>query len=238
MQIKQGNCAICGKHTELTFEHIPPKCAFNDKLIFVQKHDHLFETKSYLYGKKQKSHKGQGLYSLCQSCNNNTGDWYSRDYCDFAQQGLTILTKQENPNYIEGQYMIKPLNVFKQIITMFMSADRLGYLQSKKELVNFILNKSSNLFPDNLRVFIYSNASHYKRLLGYCSAYDEILGIQKWSEINFKPFGYILAEDSGPANENMVEITDFSKFNYDKRYQVNLTTAYLKVSSPIIGMYG
>lgn len=33
-----GNCHICDKYGKLTFEHIPPKCALNNKIaLFHQK---------------------------------------------------------------------------------------------------------------------------------------------------------------------------------------------------------
>jgi hypothetical protein len=48
-----GACALCGKPSNLTFEHIPPQCAFNSKPIYVQSHEHLTDENSYLYGKKR-----------------------------------------------------------------------------------------------------------------------------------------------------------------------------------------
>lgn len=233
-----GKCAICGQHKKLTFEHVPPQSAFNNKSIYIQTHDYLFEERSYLYGKKKKSNKGFGGYTLCESCNNNTGDWYARDFGDFAHQGMQAIQNLNAPSYnIVGRYDIKPLNVLKQIVTMFMSADKSGHLQSQKDLVDYILNKDSQLLPDRYKVFIYSTLSSTKRFLGYSSVYDPQLGIQNWSEINFQPFGYLLAEESGPAHKDMVEISIFNRFKYNEQKEVFLITPYLNVVSPIIGDY-
>lgn len=233
-----GKCQLCGKHGDLTFEHVPPASAYNNKPIYVQVADHLIESSSPRYGKRMKNNKGFGAYTLCKSCNNHTGTWYGKDFCDFARQGMQFLMAMETPGYVSGQYKIKPLNVLKQILTMFMSADKTGHLQSNSQLVEFLLLKESQVIPRNLKVFLYSNASSQKRMLGYSVSYVEGLGIQKWSEINFQPFGYLLAEDSGPAHPNMIDITDFVKCTYDKEHLVTMTTAYLKVSSMFIGMYG
>jgi len=238
MKNKVGKCQLCGEHKELTFEHVPPASAYNNKPIYVQVSDHLIESKSPLYGKRMRSNKGFGAHTLCISCNNNTGAWYGEDFCNFARQGMDLLSAMETPGYVSGNYQIKPLNVLKQILTMFMSADRTGHLQSNSELVNFLLSKESQAMPKSLKVFIYSNASSQKRMLGYSVSFVEGLGIQRWSEINFQPFGYLLAEDSGPAHPNMVDITAFAKCPYDKEHIVTMTTAYLKVSSMFIGTYG
>jgi hypothetical protein len=74
-------------------------------------------------------------------------------------------------------------------------------------------------------------------MMGYSVVYNPILGVQKWSEINFQPFGYLLSEDSKPAHEHMCDITNFGKINYDKELSVEISTPYLNVESPWIGTY-
>jgi hypothetical protein len=233
-----GKCALCGKQDVLTFEHVPPRSAFNGKPTFVQGHDHLIDEKSPVYGKRMKSNKGFGAYTLCMSCNNLTGDWYARDFCSFAHQGMIIISNLTPQPYISGDYKIKPLNVIKQILTMFMSADKSGHLQSCVELTNFLLNREHNSFPKNLKIFLYSTVSPFHRLFGYAIVYHEVLGIQRWSEINFHPFGYVLAEDSAAPHNDMLDITPFTEFEYDKEVKIRMTTRYLVVQSPFLGIYG
>lgn len=236
-RIIEGNCALCGEFKKLSFEHVPPAAAFNNSPIFIQGYEHLTNENSYLYGKKKKSNKGFGGYTLCESCNNNTGDWYARDFVEFALQGMEII-KSFDPQYnIKGTYTIKPLNVIKQILTMFMSADKSGHLQSQKELVDFILNKEAIGMPERYQVYLYATLSPFKRMMGYSIVYDPKLGIQKWSEINFQPFGYFLTEESKPAHEHMCDISTFGSINYDKKLSVEISTAYLNVNSPAIGFY-
>ncbi|RNI27375.1 hypothetical protein EFA69_14645 [Rufibacter immobilis] len=235
---QEGQCALCGEVRKLSFEHVPPQSAFNDKPILMQSHEHLFDDKSYLYGKKKKSPKGFGGYTLCVQCNNNTGDWYARDFADFAQQGMAIIKSYERLQYtIRGTYHIKPLNVIKQILTMFMSADKGGHLRSQKDLVSFILDRDSKALPERYKVFLYSTLSPIKRMMGYSAVYTPEHGVQKWSEINFQPFGYLLAEESAAAHEHMCNISSFGNFAYNEKRTVKITTAFLNVESPWIGDY-
>ncbi len=189
------------------------------------------------YSKDTLSQKGLGSYTLCSSCNNSTGGWYGDSFKDFATQGMEILKKQDSA-VVRGIYTFKPLNVFKQIITMFLSADKSGYLRTQYKLDEFVLNKTLNSFPDELKIYIYSNASPYKRFIGYCLSTDHEFKIQKWAEINFQPFGYLLTENSTPPNELMVDITSWYLQKYDDLKRVDMTTCYLKVSNSIIGTYG
>jgi hypothetical protein len=73
--------------------------------------------------------------------------------------------------------------------------------------------------------------------MGYSVVYTELYGIQKWSEINFQPFGYLLAEDSMSAHRDMLDITSFGQYKYDEEVKIKMTTRYLNVTSPFIGKY-
>ena len=232
----EGTCAICGQFGKLSFEHVPPQSAFNNKPIYMY-NDLNFDENAKKIGKRKKSNKGFGSYTLCEPCNNNTGNWYAKDFASFAQQGMEAVHAADSLA-IQHVYTIKPLNVFKQIMTMFMSADKGGHLRSQQGLVDFLLNRTSNELPEEYKIYIYSNTSPVKRMLGYCVVYDPVLGIQKWSEINFQPFGYLPTENSQPAHEFMVDITPWSKMPYGQSYNVKMITAYLKVSTPVIGTYG
>ncbi len=238
-----GICALCGNLAKLSFEHVPPQSAFNDKPILIQTSEHLTDSASRLYGKKGKSNKGFGSNTLCESCNRNTGSWYGSSFKDFAHQGMEILTNAASASQlpqVSGVYTIKALNVYKQIMTMFMSADKSGILRSDKKLTDFILDKISIDFPDRYKLFIYSNASPIKRMFGYMSVTDAVdleFGTQNWCEINFQPFGYLLADNSRAPHKLMLDITSWHNFPYDTSITMDMTTAYLKVSSPIIGTY-
>jgi ABC-type uncharacterized transport system substrate-binding protein len=61
--------------------------------------------------------------------------------------------------------------------------------------------------------------------------------IVNWSEINFKPFGFLLTFNSSPPNEYMADISGFSLQEYDKSFYLDINAAYLKISSFETGVY-
>lgn len=85
-----GKCALCGRDCELTFEHIPPRKAFNwipEKTISGEQlicslTDSNRMPWDFSGLKYQNDQKGMGAYTLCQTCNNNTGTWYGDEYVD------------------------------------------------------------------------------------------------------------------------------------------------------------
>src|SRR5580693_1774474 len=88
-----GRCCICGTEGKLSFEHVPPRKAFNDQpLLFADKERLRSGGHPDEYDTGGKEHqKGSGTYTLCEKCNNDTGGWYGRAYVDFAKQGMEYL---------------------------------------------------------------------------------------------------------------------------------------------------
>ena len=180
MEIK-GICALCQEEKVLTFEHVPPRAAFNNKPLFVKKAEHLFplpveEGKiNYSYGKRHLSNRGFGYERLCKECNNNTGARYANDYVEFAKQGMIILQsikdKKEvdtvSETVVKFKLKIKPLNIFKQILLMFVTIDASNIVGNTAKMKSFLENKESNDFPTEINVFMYCTSSDVKRRIGY-----------------------------------------------------------------------
>lgn len=235
--IPPETCFLCGEQRELTFEHIPPQCAFNNRPMYVQKHEHLVDESSRVFGKMMKSQRGFGKNCLCAQCNNSTGNWYVKDFCEFTRQGLALL-RESTSSVVEGNYTIKTLNVIKQILLMFVCADSSGVLRNHKGVTDYLLNKESQDFPEKINIYLYSNGCVKKRMLGYLFGADIAKGERfQWSEINFKPFGYFLTYDSNPPNEFMARISEFNESRYDEKRMIYLSIGRLLVSNMLIGHY-
>ncbi|RRN76212.1 hypothetical protein EIM50_25840, partial [Pseudoxanthomonas sp. SGD-10] len=225
-------CHLCGKREKLTFEHIPPKCAFNTDLIYVQKHEQMLNEKSPTFGKYLRSQKGFGKYCLCPSCNNSTGNWYAKAFCDFIHQGKKIQNENSDFEKVSGTYHIKPKNVLKQILLMFLCADSAGILREKNGVVPYLMDKKSSEFPEKLNIYLYSNNSVHKRMMGYSFAMDCTTGERfQWSEINFNPFGYFMTYDSNPPNNFMVNVSNFNMISYDVQVPVDIVLANLIINN-------
>ena len=113
-----GICCICGKESDLTFEHIPPRAAFNHFNL------KLYDFWGYLTQNKtryQSLQNGAGRYSLCASCNNRTGEWYGAAFAEFVSQGMQYY-KSGATGIVGVPYTFYPLRVLKQVAFQVLMA--------------------------------------------------------------------------------------------------------------------
>jgi hypothetical protein len=224
---KHGHCKICGSYGQLSFEHIPPKAAFNNERFYYQTElnklierefkepEEYFEFPSKgKYSRKMQG--GMGAYTLCQKCNNLTGKWYAANYVDYAHQVMSILLKSNGKTSLFYPTFFFPLRVIKQVVTMFFSIKHYGFNKNHPDVVKFILNKESRELPKNIRVFTYFNLVGQPRRIA-----DMVLGnisshrITKIDELTFPPFGYVMTIDSESPDDRLTDITYYSDYRYN-----------------------
>jgi hypothetical protein len=205
-----GKCCICGVDGKLSFEHIPPAAAFNDRKVFEANINVLLNGK-WSPGERIEEGKykqrGAGRYSLCGKCNNDTGAWYGTPYVDVASQGTMSLA------YPYGMF---PLRFLKQIVVMFFSACGPGLQEKNPDLVRFVLNREEQRIPPHIRIFAYlhhptdSTCIRQSGLTGMMTGGTQHL----FSEIAFPPFGLILSIDHPPVHRDLCELTQLNQYKY------------------------
>lgn len=232
----RGICHICGKEDELTFEHIPPRKAFN---WYRAKIYNGYEALSKSQGEPARydnSQQGMGKYSLCKSCNNNTGTWYAQAYCDFAMDVIHSLHNNEpleHGDIVTYRFKDCPLlQIAKQIVAMFCSllpypeVKRLGFdkllLDEESNYVNRELFdlKMYLTSPENGQIMCGPTAVLYKKGNSIETVWIADLGAY--------PFGFILnLTPEIPVNYGG-SIMDMFNVKYDDKCEFNLSLMYLE----------
>lgn len=234
-----GRCALCGKESELTFEHIPPRAAFNNtpaKMIngetLLQKGNrHPWDLEGLPYSNRQR---GFGNYTLCASCNNNTGAWYADAYISIAQVAIKVLLEDLAPDkntlVIQNTY---PLRFIKQIVSMFCSVNSNMPID---DLRQFVLDKNATGIDRNkYKLHMYFTKEAKTRAIPY--SVKGLLGndtglCQGLSEITVPPLGFIMYFD--PVDEwsfDGFDITHFAECKYDDLAEMRLPLCVYKVNS-------
>ena len=170
-----GICQICGFEKELTFEHIPPKKAFNDAptLVHLASVEHLSSlppNTTPFPGNSKVLKKGFGSYTLCEECNSYIGGTYGKYYVDFARQ---IYESIESRKKIMGKFAqisitFRPARVLKQIIAMFASIyANTGRVfgEDHPKLKDLLLNKDALWLPSSHSYYLYFLASGSARFV-------------------------------------------------------------------------
>lgn len=225
-----GKCRLCGKETTLTFEHVPPEAAFNNESVKLIDGDECLKTITDLNrapwdfsGLKYKiQQKGNGDYYLCEKCNNTTGAWYVPYYRNFIY-GFTSVA--DTPGFARETMLrvsakeIRPLAIFKQIMTMF--SDINYFCPSDEKLQRFLLDKDCTDFNcKKYRVFMYVFGGGIQRIETVAAQIMNDGTTLALSEIVSPPLGFVLYIDMPevlpPYFQNPgCEITEFSKCSYE-----------------------
>ncbi len=223
--MNKGICRICGEYKDLTFEHVPPKSVFNNApatiisgvelLKSVSDDDRLPWEFNKNSGKIQQ--RGKGGYYLCAECNNKTGHWYAGEYKKFVS-ALHYGIKQAGDKEYKAMGMkmvdIRPLAIFKQIMTMFVDINE-GML-GDDSLRKYLLNPEKTEFnKDRYNLYAYLHTGAIERACGI-SILCSPLGMVTLTEISSYPIGLVLYIDK-PKNYKPegVEITSLCEYKYD-----------------------
>jgi hypothetical protein len=230
MSKHEGICQICGNEGQLTFEHVPPEAAFNNRRVITLRFRETITLGPDSEIRGPINQRGAGDYTLCSKCNNLTGHWYGKGFVNWCYEGMEYLMKTGAKPSLYYPYLIFPLRVIKQIVTMFFSESPSLRLHSE-ELVRFVLNRDIKYLPPKYKIWVYYNLSDRARHSGPSGILNTATGKSIFfSEISFPPFGYVLTIDSDPPDERLIDISYFSHYDYSE-----FTDIWLKL--PILPVY-
>ena len=230
-----GNCHLCGRYRQLTYEHIPPQAAFNNHTIL---YDDIVKLLTNGFdqpftGKQQQG--GIGRYTLCSDCNSFTGREYGAPYVSWCMQGMEVLHRTASNPFIDMPFHIFPLRVLKQIVSMFLSVNGIGWRNANMDLVEFVYLPKRKYLSRKYSVYAFYSVSAIQRQSGtairFCTNERfENLGMDAFSEITFPPFGYVMTVDNDAHDSRLVDISYFAN-----RAENELRMEYLKL--PVLPIF-
>lgn len=237
-----GACRLCGAIGPLSFEHVPPRAAFNDRPVLRQTFARLIasEGADILDNPGGKvAQRGQGAYTLCGKCNSDTGGWYGKAYADWAYQGMRLAHYARQAPRLHFPFQIFPLRVIKQIICMFFSANHDNFRKAQPELEGFALGRERRYLDPSIRIFAFHTLSSRSRLTGVAGLLNVLDGgsYKLFSEIASSPWGYVMCLDSEPPDDRLVDISFFSTYSYNDCNELTLNFPVLPIYTWIPGDY-
>jgi hypothetical protein len=236
-----GQCCICGlKETKLSFEHVPPRAAYNDQRVFEASIQGLITgnwngQERPVQGRWVQ--RGAGRYTICEKCNNETGGMYGRAYVSWAKQATELLDRSKGTLSLAYPYRAYPLRVLKQITAMFCSACGPPLQEKFRDIPRFVLDRERRYLPHDLRVFAYLVDPSKSELNRQGPMTGVTLGAKKhvFAEVAFAPLGFILTGDVDPINVDLLDITHFGHSSYHRCETLYLKLPVLSISSPLPG---
>ncbi|MDU1891565.1 MAG: hypothetical protein E6767_12835 [Dysgonomonas sp.] len=225
MKELKGICHICKQEKMLSFEHIPPRAAFNKNTrSYTISNEEYYKIKNifnYQY-KGPISQGGMGKYCLCKECNSFLGQNYVRSYTEWASVGMGVCSHMKDRNYIEitvGKQ--NPLRILKQIISIFICINNPGFTDIYPDLLDFVKNPNKSILSDRYRLYTYLNSEGNYR--SFNRAITNLYGII--SEFTYPPFGFVLSFDNPDllsVEHRLTEITGFKEFSDNRNHEFSI----------------
>lgn len=228
--MQNGICRICKKRSKLSFEHIPPKAAFNKYTKFrsIPFLEYVQNSHKEDYNPKAKLQQGGlGDYCLCRNCNSFLGNNYVPDYFKMAQVGKSIFQAKDFEKAIFTTIDISPLRFLKQVIAMFVCMNDSKFTDQEPELLKFLQNPKEKNLPEKYRVFMYLN--NVGQLRNLTTMFTNTHGYV--NELTFPPFGFVLSMEP-KYSFSLTEITHFKNIDEDYRDEVKYMLLNLPTHLP------
>lgn len=138
-----GFCSLCGEHSKLCFDHIPPQSCGNTNDVFYYTYDQFIKDPLKKF-KKKHSQNGVKYKYICENCNNLMGAKYDPELAKFRNVALDLI---EGTSVSDKKIEVK--NVVKSIFGHFIASapyDIKSVLD--EEMTNFYMDKPNSVLTD------------------------------------------------------------------------------------------
>ncbi len=260
-----GLCKLCGKYKKLSKEHIPPRAAFNAGDYKIESINR-YKTKSVNVWQTVKRQGGHFSYVLCEQCNNQTGQWYVREYAKLANAcapyAIPKNATQVVPISLSGLF---PLRVFKEALTIMCAtidtspgddwqfvnapsnpsiglakpdADISTAINYLPALREFVLAKEVSGLTVPVKLYTYLVCDFEGRTTGVAKRFNKNTGASLlFAEFSWWPLGWVLVFE-GQLSGNLLDVTDWSQRGYDEEIPItlNIPCLWVKGRAPLTFM--
>lgn len=230
-------CRICRVKPADSFEHVPPRKAFNDEPTTAYTiMDWLAREEGGLSGGTIEQ-RGAGDAVLCQSCNNNTGSWYGAELVRAARAGARILGQlpldefdaKLDPAWTTVVFKQQPkigphpLRLVKQIIAMLLATSPYDFSFKNPELGDFVLDRERTGLDERYQLYLALFAGSNARSTGVASRIDVETGrTDILVEVAYPPYAYVMTIDSAPEAIDTANITSFAEVGYSQMADLDM----------------
>jgi hypothetical protein len=236
MAHNKGICAICGKGTKLSLEHVPPRCAGNDKPVEVN----TFEDWEAAGGKLDEmkdarpQSKGIGYVTICKKCNEDQGAHYVPTFCRTVNAGLSILKqlpisdfdKDVEATVVEfGVKGMQPLPFVKEIVAMLLAMNGEfdpEFRPDNDELVRFVRDKDVSGLSEKYHLYLSLFVGPVNRFAPVMAAiiqgHELVL-----TAVDYPPFSYVMTIGNSAEYLPVGDITPLASAAFDETRDVTFT---------------
>ena len=219
-----GECRICGTRGVLTFEHVPPKTAFNRNRVELHTMEDWLQRDAP--GPKKKGRiqqRGMGGFILCDSCNNLTGRRYVPELERWTRAAVSLLgqlpdddSEDADPNDKAVSFEavnVRPLLFAKQVAAMIMAVNGGEFRKRNLPLAEFVLDPEKVGLPVGYDIYLALYRGPNARQSGVSGRANVAIGrVNVLSEVAHPPFAYLMSFDEEEPALPVGKVTHFADY--------------------------
>lgn len=233
-------CRVCGRLTELTFEHLPPAASGNQQRVemlgiesWLRRHEEGASERGMI------SQRGSGAYTLCDACNSRAGARYVPEFLKWMEAGYRMLSElgdslEDVDNNLEPQYLhvklerIRPARFLKQVVTMLLALAAPGFPPRNLALMEFAQDPGWVGLPPSYQLYLvlYAGGSvaRYNGGAAVLRAGGEPqrIGSTFALELADPPFAYVLSVDESAPAVECGNISSFADLGIDQKADLEI----------------
>jgi hypothetical protein len=226
-----GLCRVCGERRQLTFEHIPPRCAFNAESLKSYTLAEFWKLQAGERARYASEQRGAGEYALCTECNSTRGGtWYVPEFCIWAQvigsQLQAVPTDGSIAAVRIGLRHVRPARFVKQVVSMLLAINEPAFGDDHPALRQFVTELDRRGLPTNhglyLALFNGDTARSLPATPWLHSLGSTEPGRGLVTELSFPPFTCALTIDGPRLGRDACPITDFAHLGPEDVEEVRL----------------
>jgi hypothetical protein len=221
-----GPCNLCRSTRKLSYEHVPPRSAFNDEATPVYSFEGAmarYQGEDARYEKIEQ--QGSGYTTLCcedgaggSGCNQFLNERYVPEYRAWAR-GVARMWKDLPDDEEHDQSLLpltatinvhetRPLNFIKQVVAMHLAIRSHDDAVRHRALADFVLDPEATGLPEGYRIYFACVRGSEARYISGAVGFDfERGGEVELSEVAFPPFATVLMHGDGDFPMSGVDIT-------------------------------
>lgn len=232
-----GNCRICRWYGRLTFEHVPPACAFNSSPARTYTLDQWMKREAEGQARWENDQRGSGYSALCEECNSKRGgEWYVPESKEWAYLGADVLTDVWKHPQLDDLTAVNlkvsrsyPARFLKQVVMMLLAVNPVEFGDAHQPLRDLVMTRDAIGLPERYRLYLAlydrDSAQHRGVYTPMHFGPEGITGFDA-TDILYPPFGYTLTVGEPAPAEGACEITHFADIPIDEQRDVSLRVPY------------
>ncbi len=148
----EGRCYLCGAHSILTKEHIPPRSALGRGAVAVR-----VQSGAQMFGAGGSRVYQSGFHApvLCERCNNRTGALYGTEFARWSAWGRELLRGVRNGVLAFPPYVGYPARIAKQIVSTMIASAGADFAERQPRLRRFVLDPECTLGEGEVNLSMY-----------------------------------------------------------------------------------